>query len=97
MQALVSTPPTAIIRTLPIPNPGPLELLIRVHAVALNPVDALYVAHPIRQSDQEIDRVVGSDFAGEVVSLGDKVASSEWKVGERVAGLVQGGTCFLLA
>lgn len=58
---------------------------IKVHAVALNPVDALYVAHP---SDKP-GRVVGSDIAGVVDKIGNGV--TKWKLGDRVAGLLQGG------
>jgi NADPH:quinone reductase-like Zn-dependent oxidoreductase len=58
---------------------------VKVHAVALNPVDAFYVTHPIDKPG----RVVGSDIAGVVDKIGGHVTG--WKVGDRVAGLLQGG------
>ena len=59
-----------------------------MHSVALNPVDPLYVAHP---PSQDYGRVIGSDIAGTVDKIGKDVTSDRWKVGDRVAGLLQGG------
>lgn len=56
-----------------------------MYSVALNPVDSLYVAHPADKPG----RVVGSDIAGVVDKVGNGVV--DWKVGDRVAGLLQGG------
>lgn len=55
---------------------------MRVHAVALNPVDALYVSYPLGSSG----RTVGSDFSG-IVAVS---RSAQLRVGERVAGFLQG-------
>jgi len=71
----------------PVPCSG--EVLIKVDAVALNPVDAIYVAHPLGSTG----RIVGSDFAGTVVSLGDSHTVAQegcMNIGDRVAGFVQG-------
>lgn len=57
---------TAHVTTVPIPSPGPNELLISVKAIALNPVDAHYTSQPLGSTG----RVVGSDFAGLVVGRG---------------------------
>lgn len=58
---------------------------VKVHAVALNPVDALYVSNlPCGPG-----RTVGSDIAGTVDKVGDGVKG--WRVGDRIAGLLQGG------
>ncbi|KAK4452707.1 chaperonin 10-like protein [Podospora aff. communis PSN243] len=64
------------------PQPGSGEVLVRVHSVALNPVDALCVFNPIGKTG----RVVGADFAGTVVESD----SSTIKPGQRVGGFVQG-------
>ena len=56
-----------------------------MHSVALNPVDALYTFSPAAPPG----RVVGSDIAGIVEKVGEEV--SIWKVGDRVAGFLQGG------
>ncbi|KAF9005052.1 chaperonin 10-like protein [Cyathus striatus] len=87
MNALVTAPGnTAIVTKIPVPQPGPREIRVKVHSVALNPVDALYVAHP---SDAP-GRVVGSDISGIIDMTGDSVTA--WEVGDRVAGLLQGAT-----
>ncbi|KAG6364693.1 hypothetical protein INS49_006297 [Diaporthe citri] len=63
---------TAAVQDVPIPSPGPNELLIAVKAIALNPVDALYTSQPLGGTG----RVVGSDFAGLVVARGPTPTSS---------------------
>ncbi|KAK0421637.1 chaperonin 10-like protein [Armillaria borealis] len=86
MKALTTVPGnTALVVELPIPEPSPSE--IRSTPVALNPVDALYVAHPV---DKAFGRVVGSDIAGIVDKVGSEV--TQWHAGDRVAGLLQGAT-----
>ncbi|KAH7013246.1 chaperonin 10-like protein [Ilyonectria destructans] len=92
MKALVLTPSTreAAVRELSRPVPGVGEVLIRVHAVALNPVDSLYVSHPIAIQEY---RVIGTDFAGIVVGASPELAGSpdpRTKSGGRVAGFLQG-------
>jgi len=62
------------------------NLRVKVHSVALNMVDALYTQYP----PAELGRVVGSDISGVVDKIGAGV--TEWRVGDRVAGLLQGGT-----
>ncbi|KAF2801755.1 GroES-like protein [Mytilinidion resinicola] len=90
MDALIldATSKTANVQRIPIPEPGPTELLVHVEAVALNPVDALYTFNPLGQTG----RVVGTDFAGTVAALGSDVPSLNptLKAGQRVAGFLQG-------
>ncbi|MBO1334369.1 zinc-binding alcohol dehydrogenase family protein [Streptomyces sp. VRA16 Mangrove soil] len=63
---------------LPVPEPGPRDLLVRVEAIAVNPVD-----YKIRQQDPDgKERVLGWDAAGTVVATGSQV---EWfKPGDEV-------------
>lgn len=75
---------TANLKSVLRPHPTPKELLIRVVAVALNPIDSLYVSNPLARTG----RTIGSDFAGVVEDLGDAVPSL--KPGDRVAGFLQG-------
>ncbi|KAF5324791.1 hypothetical protein D9611_004295 [Ephemerocybe angulata] len=87
MDALVTVAGnTAAVAQVPIPHAGPNEIRVKVHSIALNPVDALYSAHQVDKPG----RVVGSDIAGYVDQIGEGV--SNWKVGDRVAGLLQGAT-----
>lgn len=71
------------------PAPAAGEILVRVHASALNRADLLqrqgqYPAPPGAPPD-----IPGLEFAGEVAALGDGV--SEWSEGDRVFGIVGGG------
>ncbi|SCV47010.1 related to toxD gene [Fusarium fujikuroi] len=74
------------------PSPGPNEILINVRAIALNPVDELYVSSPIAAQEK---RTVGTDFAGVVVEPGSAIgdlSDPRVKVGTRVAGFLQGAS-----
>lgn len=66
--------------TRPVPTPGPGQVLVKVHAAALNPIDA--VIQKTGFVVTEWPAVLGSDGAGEIVALGEGV--SEVKVGDRV-------------
>ncbi|KIJ49188.1 hypothetical protein M422DRAFT_59392 [Sphaerobolus stellatus SS14] len=87
MKALVTaTGNTAIVTDVFIPEPRPNEIRVKVISIGINPVDPLYVAHP----NDKPGRVVGSDIAGIIDKVGYNVPN--WKVGDRVAGLLQGAT-----
>ncbi|KAJ7590304.1 chaperonin 10-like protein, partial [Mycena floridula] len=87
MDALVTASEnTAILAKVSIPEPGANEIRVKVHSVALNPVDVLYTAHPVGPPG----RVIGSDIAGTVDALGSGV--NIWAIGDRVGGLLQGAT-----
>ncbi|KAI0399648.1 GroES-like protein [Xylaria palmicola] len=78
---------TAHLKSVPVPIPSSEELLVQVHYVALNPVDSLYTYNPLGSTG----RIIGSDFAGTVRSLGTLASSlSDLRVGDRVAGFLQG-------
>ncbi|RMJ10755.1 hypothetical protein CDV36_009632 [Fusarium kuroshium] len=92
MKALVLTPRTrsAAVEDIPRPIPKLGEVLIRVKAIALNPVDQLYVSMPIATQEK---RVIGTDFAGVVVEVSPELGGSSdprAKPGTRVAGFLQG-------
>lgn len=68
----------------PMPEPGPGEVRIRVHAVSLNYRDLL----TLKDSNWRVpnrDLVPVSDGAGEIDAIGSGVDT--WAVGERVTGL----------
>ncbi|TFK47715.1 GroES-like protein [Heliocybe sulcata] len=63
-----------------IPEPGAGDLLVKIEATALNPVD-----WKIQKYDwlvEEYPAIVGTDAAGEVAAVGDSVAG--FKVGDKV-------------
>lgn len=75
--------------TVPRPVPGPEELLVRVHAAALNRADllqckGLYPAPPGAPAD-----IPGLEYAGEVEALGER--AHRFGRGDRVMGIVGGG------
>jgi putative PIG3 family NAD(P)H quinone oxidoreductase len=93
MRAVVITAPGGVevleLRDVPRPSPSRREVLVRVHATALNRADILqrqgrYPAPPDAPAD-----IPGMEFSGEVAELGSGV--SRWKVGQRVFGIVGGG------
>ncbi|WP_028111964.1 zinc-binding alcohol dehydrogenase family protein [Ferrimonas kyonanensis] len=68
---------------LPMPGASGDDLLVRVHAISVNPVDT-----KVRQRASGVDglndgyKILGWDAAGEVVAIGDKV--TDFKVGDQV-------------
>jgi putative PIG3 family NAD(P)H quinone oxidoreductase len=73
----------------PLPEPGPGEIRVRVHASALNRADLLqrrgqYPAPPGAPQD-----IPGLEYAGEVDAVGE--GAGLWAVGNRVMGIVGGG------
>ncbi|ALL79554.1 hypothetical protein AD006_30565 (plasmid) [Pseudonocardia sp. EC080610-09] len=72
------------VETAPIPEPGPGDVLVRVHAAAVNPVDSLVRQGVFAVSDRPLPWIPGWDFAGTVVALGG--ATTDWSVGDVVYG-----------
>ena len=72
---------------LPKPQPGPGEVLVKVGAVAVNPIDTYIrggmIAMPLR-----FPHVVGCDLAGTIEAVGLRVR--RFKIGDRVWGSNQG-------
>lgn len=75
----------ALIADIPIPQITENEVLVKVCAVALNPID-------IKDIDFVSPRnsVAGCDYVGLVTKVG-KNSAQRWKVGDRIAGFVHGG------
>lgn len=71
-----------------VPEAGPGEILIRVHAAGVNRPDALQRAgkYPMKPG---MSPIPGLEVAGEVVALGDGV--SEYALGDKVCALTNGG------
>ncbi|PFG30134.1 NADP-dependent oxidoreductase [Paramicrobacterium agarici] len=69
-----------------VPDAGPGEVRVRVHAAGLNPVDWKIAADPQNASRFNVTLPAGNgnDFAGVVDRVGDGV--SQWKVGDPVFG-----------
>jgi NADPH2:quinone reductase len=69
-------------RQIPVPDPGPGEVLVAVRAAGTNRGELL--ARPLLRSDNPAAKPMraGIEFAGEIVALGEGV--SGWKPGDRV-------------
>ncbi|CAJ0543735.1 Ff.00g039000.m01.CDS01 [Fusarium sp. VM40] len=81
--------PTIEVKSAPVPQPGPGELLVRTQAVAINPVDAVkqsmgnmmfeWLTYPL---------ILGYDVAGQVVKMGPGV--TRFAEGDRIVGVTAG-------
>ena len=67
----------------PAPQPGPGEVLVRIHAISINYRDLLMVKG-LYNPKMKLPRVPCSDGAGEIAAVGEGV--TQWKKGDRVAG-----------
>ncbi|EIW54862.1 GroES-like protein [Trametes versicolor FP-101664 SS1] len=72
-----------VVAETPVPTPGPKDVLVQIHACALNPVDWAIVYPPYsKMLIKEWPHVPGTDGAGVVVALGSEV--SNLKEGDKV-------------
>jgi len=91
MEAVViqaSGPPAQSLayRSEPVPEPGPGEVLVEVHAAAVNPLEIAVAAGAL---GAPWPLIPGSDFAGIVVSDGDHAGQEVWGSGPQL-GLALG-------
>ncbi|KAJ5548841.1 hypothetical protein N7513_006075 [Penicillium frequentans] len=75
----------AQVNEVPIPSITDSEVLVKVCAVALNPIDFKDIDFISPRNS-----VIGCDYAGEVVRVG-KNLEQRWKIGDRIAGFVHDG------
>ena len=70
-----------------IPKPGPDDVLVKVAATSVNPIDWKIRRGDLRDAMAlQFPVILGRDVAGEIVELGANV--SKWKRGQKVMGLV---------
>lgn len=82
----VNAPST--VRALPRPVPGAGEVLVRVHASGVNPLDTKIRAGQAEHARQPLPAVLGMDLAGVVEAVGD--GASPFQVGDEVYGFTGG-------
>ena len=73
------------LRDVPVPQPGPGQVAIRIHAAALNRGEFI-AGHGLHTAS--VAKPAGFEAAGEVTALGAGV--TRWKVGDRVMGRCEG-------
>lgn len=91
MRAIVVTQPGGPleVREVPMPAPADDEVLVRVHATAVNRADLLQVAGRYPVPPGVPADIPGLEFAGEVARCGSAV--TQWSPGDRVFGIAGGG------
>jgi len=76
-------PEAARLMDVPAPTPGPRDLLVRVRAAGLNPVDFKFREGKLRAIySPKLPFVLGNELAGEVISTGSEV--TRFRAGDRV-------------
>jgi NADPH:quinone reductase len=71
----------------PEPRPGESELVVRVHASSVNPVDVFIAAGALKEmAEHEFPVILGRDVAGVVEEIGPSV--DRYRVGDAVFGFV---------
>lgn len=78
----------ATVRTLPKPVPGLGEVLVRVQASGVNPLDTKIRAGQASHARQPLPAILGMDLAGTVEAVGDGVAA--FHLGDEVYGFTGG-------
>lgn len=90
MQALIltsfATPMT--IENLPVPQPGPGQVLVRIAASGVNPLDTKIAAGAAPHARPHLPAILGIDVAGTVAAVGDGVDT--FHVGATVYGMAGG-------
>ncbi|MFH5926854.1 quinone oxidoreductase family protein [Roseomonas xinghualingensis] len=89
MKAIVVTEQGPSLREVPVPKPGPSEVLVRVRAAGLNRADIGVAAGHAHGKQGGAGTVLGLEWAGEVQAVGAEVA--EFAPGDRVMCSGAGG------
>lgn len=76
------------VRSMPVPLPRTGEVLVRIHASGVNPLDAKIRAGQAAHAQQPLPAVLGMDLAGVVVAIGAGVDA--FAVGDAVYGMAGG-------
>src|SRR3954452_15441253 len=93
MKAVVITkfggPEVLSVEEAPTPRPRPGQVLVGVHATALNRADLLQRQGKYPAPQGVVQDIPGLEFAGEIAGLGP--GATYWEKGDRVFGLTPGG------
>src|SRR5262245_46813439 len=86
---LFGAPEVMKLEEVPDPIPGPLQVLVKVHAAGVNPVET-YIRSGSYANKPALPYTPGSDSAGIVAAVGEEI--TQYRAGDRVytAGTVSG-------
>ncbi|MBC9249597.1 quinone oxidoreductase [Pseudomonas alcaligenes] len=84
MRAIVSSANGPVVQDVPMPKPGPGQVLVRVRACSLNRADLLIMQGLAHGFAGGANTPMGLEWAGEVAEVGTGV--TKWQVGDRVMG-----------
>ncbi len=66
------------VEDIPVPSPGPDDVLVRIHAAGINPVDwKIREGFLAKAAPHAFPLTLGQDFAGKVISFGERVTGVE--------------------
>lgn len=69
------------IKDMPVPAPGPDEVLVKVHAASVNPVDWKMRSGLLRiVTGGRFPKILGRECAGEVIAIGSKVTKFKTEI-----------------
>ncbi|MGG5872237.1 zinc-dependent alcohol dehydrogenase family protein [Pseudomonas peli] len=77
-----------VVRHIARPIPGKGQVLVKVHAAGVNPLDSKIASGAAAHARQELPAVLGLDLAGTVIELGEAVEG--FALGEEVFGMAGG-------
>lgn len=89
MKAVLATdygpPENYVVGNVPVPSPGPGQLLVRIAAASINPADVVLPSGAYRDvTPLDFPHVPGNDFAGTVVETGPGVTA--FRAGDEIFG-----------
>jgi NADPH2:quinone reductase len=90
MQAIVAEAPGGPLRLARVstPRPGPGQVLVRIAASGVNPLDTKILAGSAEHAKQALPAILGLDMAGIVVEAGSGVTT--YREGDAVCGMIGG-------
>ncbi len=84
MRALVLMGPDDLsLKTVPVPKPGPVDVLIRVESCAVCSTDVALIHEPFPGQPPYGVHITGHEYSGTIAAVGETV--DEFRVGDRVA------------
>jgi L-iditol 2-dehydrogenase len=90
MKAVVLMGPDHLeVRDVDVPKPGPVDVLIKVESCALCGTDVGLIKSPLPGQPPYGEHIIGHEYAGTVVALGETV--DEFEIGDRVTVEAHGG------